>query len=111
VVHVVGGGARNALLCQLTADVAGVEVAAGPVEATALGNALVQLIALDDLHDLEEARAVVRASAEVVRYRPRPDAAAEDAYGRFRTLDTVRAQAAEPPLDPSGIPTAEEASA
>jgi rhamnulokinase len=111
VVHVVGGGSRNALLCQLTADVAGIEVLAGPVEATALGNALVQLIALDELRDLGQAREIVQASTEVVRYRPRPDTAAEGAYGRFRGLDAAQAQAAAPPADPSGVPTAEEASA
>lgn len=111
VVHVVGGGSRNALLCQLTADVAGIEVLAGPVEATALGNALVQLIALDELRDLDQARAIVQASTEVARYRPRPDTAAEDAYGRFRRLEGAQAQASAPPLDPGGVPTAEEASA
>jgi rhamnulokinase len=109
VVHVVGGGSRNALLCQLTADLAGIEVLAGPVEATALGNALVQLIALEELRDLDQARAIVQASTEVARYRPRPDAAAEDVYGRFRRLQ-AQAQTT-PPLDPSGVPTAEEASA
>jgi rhamnulokinase len=111
VVHVVGGGSRNRLLCQLTADVAGIEVLAGPVEATALGNALVQLIALGEVGDLDEARTIVRAGAELVRSTPRPDAAADDAYGRFRKLDAVQAQKPQPPHDPSGIPTAEEASA
>jgi rhamnulokinase len=110
VVHVVGGGSRNALLCQLTADVAGIEVLAGPVEATALGNALVQLIALGELRDLEQGRAIVRAGTEMARYRPRRDVAAEDAYGRFRGLKTAQAHTATPP-DQGGVPTAEEASA
>jgi rhamnulokinase len=111
VVHVVGGGSRNGLLCQLTADVAGIEVLAGPVEATALGNALVQLIALGELRDLDEARALVRAGAELVRYPPRPAAAADDAYGRFRQLEAAQALVSEPSVHPSGIPTAEEAPA
>ncbi len=71
-VHVVGGGARNALLCQLTADRTGLTVVAGPVEASALGNVLVQARALGAAPDsLEELRALVRATHELVEYRPR----------------------------------------
>ncbi len=72
VVHVVGGGARNTLLCQLTADACGLPVLAGPVEATALGNVLVQARALGAVDgDLAELRALVRATQPVVRYEPR----------------------------------------
>ncbi|MFI5585262.1 rhamnulokinase family protein [Amycolatopsis sp. NPDC051758] len=71
VVHVVGGGARNELLCQLTADACGVPVLAGPVEAAALGNVLVQARALgEDLPDLASMRALVRETQEVRRYIP-----------------------------------------
>jgi rhamnulokinase len=71
VVHVVGGGARNALLCQLTADACGVPVLAGPVEAAALGNVLVQARALGaDLPDLSSMRALVRDTHDLVRYEP-----------------------------------------
>ena len=71
VVHVVGGGARNELLCQLTADACGVPVLAGPVEAAALGNVLVQARALgEDLPDLASMRALVRETQEVRRYSP-----------------------------------------
>ncbi|OLT03448.1 hypothetical protein BJF90_25335 [Pseudonocardia sp. CNS-004] len=70
VVHVVGGGARNALLCQLTADACGLPVVAGPVEATALGNLLVQARALGAVHgDLAALRTLLRAT----RYEPRGD--------------------------------------
>jgi rhamnulokinase len=72
VVHLVGGGARNSLLCQLTADACEVPVLAGPVEATALGNVLVQARARGLLAgDLETLRALVRATQDVRRYEPR----------------------------------------
>jgi len=78
VVHVVGGGSQNALLCQLTADACGVPVLAGPAEAAALGNALVQARTLsrsrggDDLPDLAAMRALVRRTHDVTRFDPRP---------------------------------------
>ena len=72
VVHIVGGGARNALLCQLTADACGLPVDAGPQEATALGNVLVQARALGRAGpDLIALRALVRAGAPPRRYEPR----------------------------------------
>ncbi|WP_108249351.1 rhamnulokinase [Planctomonas deserti] len=72
VIHIVGGGAQNALLCQLTADRSGLPVLAGPVEATALGNVLVQARALGELTgDLEALRALVRATHPPLRYEPR----------------------------------------
>lgn len=72
VVHLVGGGARNSLLCQLTADACGLPVLAGPVEATALGNVLIQARARGLIAgDLEGLRALVRATQDVRRYVPR----------------------------------------
>ena len=72
VVHVVGGGARNTLLMQLTADACGLPVLAGPVEAAALGNVLVQARALGAVSGgLAELRALVRSTQDVVRYEPR----------------------------------------
>jgi rhamnulokinase len=71
VVHVVGGGAQNALLCQLTADACGRPVLAGPVEATALGNVLVQARAAGAVTGaLEDLRALVAATSDLVRYVP-----------------------------------------
>lgn len=71
VIHMVGGGARNELLCQSTADACGVPVLAGPVEAAALGNVLVQARALgEDLPDLASMRALVRETQEIRRYEP-----------------------------------------
>jgi rhamnulokinase len=69
--HIVGGGSQNALLNQLTADALGVEVVAGPVEATALGNLAVQAHALGALDDDPQAmRNLVRRSVELRRFRP-----------------------------------------
>lgn len=71
VVHIVGGGARNTLLCQLTADACGLPVLAGPVEATALGNVLVQARALGAVDgDLAQLRSLIRATQPVVTYQP-----------------------------------------
>ena len=76
----VGGGARNALLCQLTADACGLPLLAGPVEATALGNVLVQARTLGaPLPDLAAMRALLRESQELRRYEPHGDPAAWDA--------------------------------
>jgi rhamnulokinase len=69
-VNVVGGGAQNALLCQLTADAAQLPVVAGPVEATAMGNVMVQAFARDRVGSLEEIRSVVRNSFEATTYEP-----------------------------------------
>jgi rhamnulokinase len=80
VVHLVGGGARNALLCQLTADACGRPVLAGPVEAAALGNALVQARALGALEGgLGEMRRLLRATQQLVEYRPSGSVTAWDA--------------------------------
>jgi rhamnulokinase len=86
VVHIVGGGAANPLLCQLTADLTGRPVLAGPVEATAVGNLLVQARAAGELSSLSDIREVVRSSMPPRRFEPRPSGAAEEAYARFRTL-------------------------
>jgi len=72
VVHLVGGGARNALLCQLTADACELPVLAGPIEATAIGNVLVQARARGLVAgDLETLRGLVRATQEIRRFEPR----------------------------------------
>lgn len=80
----VGGGARNALLCQATADATGLPVLAGPEEATVVGNLLGQAMALGELSSLEEARAVVRASFEPRIFEPTRQAEWEESYARIR---------------------------
>jgi sugar (pentulose or hexulose) kinase len=76
-VHIVGGGARNVLLCQWTADACSLPVLAGPVEATALGNVVVQARAAGTIEgDLGALRALLRETQEIVRYEPGGDPAA-----------------------------------
>jgi rhamnulokinase len=99
VIHVVGGGVQNTLLCQLTADATRRPVRAGPVEATALGNLMVQAYARGYLGSLEEIRGAVRASSvEVEDYRPTGSADEwDEAYERLRGIvDAVE------PLDTEG---------
>ncbi len=69
--HVVGGGAQNAVLNQFTADATGIEVVAGPVEATAAGNILVQAMAAGEIGSLAEGRALVRRSFPLTQFEPR----------------------------------------
>ncbi len=90
VIHIVGGGSQNALLNQFTADACDRPVVAGPVEATAIGNVLVQALGVGVLGSLSEAREVVRRSFEVRTFEPlRPDAWREP-YERFRTFREVK---------------------
>ena len=81
--NITGGGIGNTLLCQMTADVLDRRVIAGPAEGSAMGNALMQAVALGELKDIAEARDVVRRSVEPVVYEPKHTQAWEDAYGRL----------------------------
>ncbi|WML27311.1 rhamnulokinase [Neobacillus sp. OS1-33] len=69
-INVIGGGCQNEMLNQLVADVTKKEVFAGPVEATAIGNIVAQLMALDEIQDIKEARTIVKNSFEVKKYLP-----------------------------------------
>jgi rhamnulokinase len=84
VVHVVGGGVRNQLLCQLTADLCALPVIAGPEEAAALGNLLVQARAAGELGgSLAELREIAAASVRTVAYEPVDEHRSAAIYGRF----------------------------
>ena len=84
--HIVGGGSRNALLNQFTANACSMEVIAGPTEATALGNVLVQAITLGDLPDLASARQVVGQSMDVKSFQPEDPTSWNVAKTRFNEL-------------------------
>ena len=71
VIHIVGGGCQNEFLCQLTADATGKEVAAGPAEATAMGNIMIQALAEGQIRTLSEGRDMIRRSACLKRYYPK----------------------------------------
>jgi rhamnulokinase len=86
IVHIVGGGSRNALLNQFVADCTGRRVVAGPAEATAIGNILAQAMGAGELAGLDDLRAVVRHSFELTTVEPHPSAAWEKAYERYRTI-------------------------
>ena len=84
--HIVGGGSRNPLLNQFAANATQLPVLAGPVEATAAGNVLVQAIALGEVPSLSAAREIVAASMPVQRIEPRDRAEWERAFDRFGKL-------------------------
>ncbi|MFO0944547.1 MAG: rhamnulokinase family protein [Planctomycetota bacterium] len=86
VIHIVGGGCQNEFLCQLTADCCQREVIAGPIEATAMGNALVQMLATGEIKTLADARQIVRSSFTVKSYAPRKDKRWDDQYQVFLKL-------------------------
>jgi rhamnulokinase len=88
-IHVIGGGVRNEVLCQLTADVCGREVLAGPVEATALGNVLVQARATGELESFADLRAVAAASAQPDSYEPGDAAGIFDRFVERTTSEPV----------------------
>ena len=90
VIHVVGGGARNRLLCQLTSDLTGRPVFAGPIEATALGNVLAQAMATGEVADLAQARELSAVSSERVLYEPRAKQQSAELYHRFLTVTGLR---------------------
>ena len=81
-----GGGSRNQLLCQFTADASRCAVLAGPAEATATGNILLQALARGSVASLADVRQVVRESYDLVCYEPEADQRWDEAYARFLRL-------------------------
>ncbi len=85
-IHIIGGGTKNRLLNQLTADATCRTVVTGPVEATAIGNILMQAIGLKQLGSLEEARRMVNTSFTPEIYEPQKNAEWDEPYSRLAAL-------------------------
>lgn len=85
-IHIIGGGTKDGLLCRFTADCCGVEVCAGPIEATAIGNLCAQLIACGQLEGVGQARALIRDSFALKRFAPQGSGQWDNAYTRFAAL-------------------------
>jgi rhamnulokinase len=85
-IHIVGGGTQNHLLNQFAADATGRQVVTGPIEATAAGNVITQMMALGHIASLEEGRQVVRNSFDVISYEPGGGSEWDEAYGRLLAI-------------------------
>jgi len=85
-IHIIGGGSRNERLCQFTADATHLPVLAGPAEATAMGNLMIQALAAGRVGSLEEIRSIVSDSVELGEFRPEHAAEWDRAYARFREI-------------------------
>ena len=85
-IHIVGGGTQNRLLCQIAADACDRRVVAGPVEATAIGNVMMQAVAGGDVGSIAEAREVIRRSFAVVEYTPQNPGPWDEAFERFQQI-------------------------
>lgn len=83
-IHIVGGGTKDPLLCQMTADACGIPVLAGPIEATALGNVAVQLMAAGMLNDVKHARQVISDSFDLKKYQPKEHALWNEKYAEYK---------------------------
>lgn len=82
-IHMIGGGTKDNLLCQMTADFCKINVIAGPIEATATGNVAVQMIALDEFKSITDARRIIADSLNPVYYTPSEQIDCEAAYREF----------------------------
>jgi len=86
VLHIVGGGIQNELLCQFTANALGKKVITGPIEATASGNVLMQARATGQIESLEQAREIIRNSFELKEYEPQDVSRWDKQYDKVRKL-------------------------
>lgn len=82
-INIVGGGTKDPLLCKMTANACGMTVMAGPVEATALGNIVVQLMASGEIESITEARRIIKNSFDIKSFEPEDSGEWEQAYANF----------------------------
>lgn len=86
VLHILGGGTKDGFLCEMTASSVNMPVVAGPAEATALGNIMLQLIALGEIGSVEKGRSIIKKNEKTTLYEPASDAEWEDAYKRYKKI-------------------------
>lgn len=86
VIHMIGGGIQSKLLCRMAAGANGRKVTAGPVEATALGNIAVQMMAMGEIKDVKEARRIIAESETTYEYLPQDTEKWDAAYEKFKTF-------------------------
>jgi rhamnulokinase len=85
-IHMLGGGTKDTLLCKMSADATGCKIIAGPIEATAMGNAAVQLVAQRDISGLNEARQIIRNSFEALEYTPNEHTVWDESYEKYLSI-------------------------
>ncbi len=85
-IHIIGGGTQNKLLCQFAADATGIPVVAGPVEATAIGNIMIQAMGLGLVKSHAEIRRIIANSFELEKYEPQDTKKWDEAYERFLNI-------------------------
>ena len=86
VLHLLGGGTKDGFLCEMTAKSLGIPVVAGPVEATALGNIMLQLIALGEVSGIEEARTIIAETQETKKYAFDRSFDWDKAYEKYKSI-------------------------
>ena len=90
ILYMIGGGTKDKFLSQLTASACGIRVSSGPVEATALGNIIVQLLSSGDILDIESARKIIANSEQIFTFEPENADEWENQFMRFYNIITKR---------------------
>jgi rhamnulokinase len=98
-IHVIGGGSKNRLLCQFTADATGLPVYAGPAEATSVGNIMIQAMSRGYVQSLAQMRDVIRSSFDVAVFEPSQSTEWQEAFGRFRKINQTESRNGSYPKD------------